>query len=89
MTFLEGYRSFAVPRLRRMCDTEGAAVWAGDAGFPEAHAAVMHEAIRLGAARLPEPKRWQLSQWISNRIVQAAQAFDTLPEPDAFEWDWC
>lgn len=77
--FQAHYRRFVVPRLQRMAHFQGLRVVLG-AGYSEAFAVIMHEALRLGAAHLPGPLLHDLeeavSDWLTAAIEEAQPAWD-------------
>tara|TARA_R110000868_G_scaffold41986_1_gene142512 strand:+ start:2389 stop:2724 length:336 start_codon:yes stop_codon:yes gene_type:complete len=69
--FAQTFRALIVPRLRPMIQGQGLLIALGLAEYIEAQNAVMAEAGRLGAYRLPIEHFHALEEWIGAAIVKA------------------
>lgn len=74
MTFAADYRRIMGPRLQAMARFQGLLVAVGEVSFGDAHARVLAEAYRLGAARLSPWLRAELDDAVALWLLAAIDA---------------
>ena len=73
-SFALTFRRIVVPKLESMVESRGLFVALGVDEFGEALSEVRHEAIRLGAAYLPDEIYEELLEWTATALIEAADA---------------
>ena len=68
------FRRIVVPKLEGMVESRGLFVALGIDEFGEALSEIREEAIRLGAAYLPDEIYEELLEWTATTLIEAADA---------------
>ena len=80
MTFPDAFKTHVIPRIRRMITHQAARVHEGDATFGEAHDAIMHRAVSVGASYLPPDLFIDLMDYVLATLATDIEQWDAIAD---------